>query len=105
MPPKGAYTLERAQQFGVAAAESARARHANEGVQPCGQLTCEYRGVVTSDGAYNIHERIAYRSSLVYEWHACVFGYDEKTLIHVKCGHAADQGVPFPNKIIINLKI
>ena len=95
MPPKGAITLARLQAFGAAAAESARARLANEGGHSCDELTCEYRGVATDEG-HAINEVPTYRATIAYEWHASVGGHLEHKLVKVKCGHASDRGVPFP---------
>ena len=95
MPPKGAFTLERVQQFGVIAVERARAGIAKDGGLPCEHLSCNYRGVV-KDGACDINERATKRSTIAYEWRVCACGYDENTWVNVRCGHASDQGVPFP---------
>jgi len=70
MPPKAAFTLERLQAFGAAAAEAARARLLTDGVPSLDHLSCEYRGVAGAEGEWDINERVAYRSTLVYEWHA-----------------------------------
>ena len=96
MPPKGAFTLERVQQFGVAAVERARADIAKGGGPPCEHLSCNYRGVVKDDGACDIHERATFRGTIAYEWRVSAGGHHEQTLVNVRCGHASDQGVPFP---------
>ena len=96
MPPKGAFTLERVQQFATVAAEGACARLAGDGTPHVDHLSCEYRGVTVEDGAYDINETPTKRSTLVYAWHATSCGHLETTLVQVKCGHAADRGVPFP---------
>ena len=96
MPPKGAFTFERLQAFGADAAESARARLANEGGHPCDDLTCEYRGVAAQDEEYAINDIPARRSTIAYAWHACVGGHHEQALVKVRCGDASHQGVPFP---------
>ena len=96
MPPKGVFTLARLQAFGAAAAESARARLANEGGHSCDELTCEYRGVATDEG-HDINEIPTNRATIAYEWHASVGGNLEHKLVKVRCGHASDQGVPFPD--------
>ena len=95
MPPKGVFTLARLQAFGAAAAESARARLANEGGHSCDELTCEYRGVATDEG-HDINEIPTNRATIAYEWHASVGGNLEHKLVKVRCGHASDRGVPFP---------
>ena len=95
MPPKGAFTLERVQQFGVIAVERARAGIAKDGGPPCEHLSCNYRGVV-KDGACDINERATRRGTIAYEWRVCACGYDEKALVNVRCGHASERGVPFP---------
>ena len=97
MPPKGAFTLERVQHFGVAAVERARAGIAKDGGPPCAHLSCTYRGVVKDDGACDTNERATFRGAIAYEWRVCACGYDEKALVNVRCGHASDQGVPFPD--------
>ena len=96
MPPKGAFTLERLQAFGASAAESARARLANDGGHPCDRLTCEYHGVATDDDEHVTHELPTRRSTIAYVWHACVGEHHEQTLVQVGCGNASDRGVPFP---------
>jgi hypothetical protein len=97
MPPKGAFTIERVQQFGVAAVERARAAIAKDGGPSCGHLSCNYRGVVKDDGACDINERATFRGTIAYEWRVCACGYDEKALVSVRCGNASDRGVPFPD--------
>ena len=67
MPPKGAYTLERVQQFGNVAAEVARARLATDGAAPVDQLTCQYRGVATDEG-HDMNEIPTKRATIAYEW-------------------------------------
>lgn len=96
MPLKGAFTLERVQGFAAVAADRARARLAEDGTPHVDHLSCEYRGVSTEDGTYDITQRPAWRSTLVYAWQATSCGHLETTLVQVRCGHAADQGVPFP---------
>ena len=95
MPPKGAFTFERVQQFGVIAVERARAGIAKDGVPPCAHLPCNYRGVV-KDGACDINVRATHRGTIAYEWRVCACGYDEKALVNVRCGNACERGVPFP---------
>ena len=97
MPPKGAFTLERVQGFAAVAADGARARLAENGAPHVDHLSCEYKGVVTEDGAYDINERPTLRSTLVYVWHCSVFGHHEETLVKVRCGHASERGVRFPD--------
>ena len=97
MPPKGAYTHERLQQFGTLAAEVARARLANDGGPAVDQLTCEYRGVPINGEEYDINAISTMRATIAYEWHAPVAGETEHKLVKVRCGHASDQGVPFPD--------
>ena len=96
MPPKGAFTLERLQAFGAAAAESARERLANEGGHPCDELTCEYCGVATHDEEYVVHDIPTGRSTLAYVWHARVGGRHEQTVVKVRCDKISNQGIPFP---------
>ena len=83
MPPKGAFTLERVQGFAAVAADGARARLAEDGTPHVDHLSCEYKGVVTEDGAYDITQRPAGRSTLVYAWHAIACGHLETTLVKV----------------------
>ena len=97
MPPKGAYTHERLQQFGTLAAEVARARLANDGWMPVGQLACEYRGVARNGEEYDLNEIPTRRSTIVFHWHASVGGRCEQASVRVRCDHASDRGVPFPD--------
>ena len=96
MPPKGAFTLERVQHFGVAAVERARAAIDKDVGPPCEHLSYNYRGVVKGDGDCDINERATFRGTIAYEWRVCACGYDEKALVNVRCGHACERGVPFP---------
>ena len=96
MPAKGAFTLDRLQAFGAAAAESARARLVSDGGRPCGELTCEYFGVATRDEEYVIHEIPTGRSTLSYVWRVCVGGRHEQTVVKIRCDKLSNQGVPFP---------
>ena len=96
MPPKGAFTFERLQAFGADAAESARARLANDGGHPCDDLTCEYRGVATDDDEHVTHDIPTGRSTLAYEWQARVGGRHEQTVVKVRCDNISNQGIPFP---------
>ena len=56
MRPKGAFTLERVQRFAAVAADGARTRLAEDGTPHVDHLSCEYKGVVTEDGAYDIND-------------------------------------------------
>ena len=96
MPPKGAFTLARLQEFGAVAAEGVRGRLASDGEPPCGQLTCEYCGVATHDEEYVAHDIPTGRSTLAYEWQARVGGRYEQTVVKVRCDKISNQGIPFP---------
>ena len=96
MPPKGAFTLERVQQFGAVAADAARARLLDGGGPHLDHLSCEYKGVAIAEGDWDIKESASLRSTLVYEWHVCVGGYEEMSRVRIRCGHASQRGVPFP---------
>ena len=96
MPPKGAFTLERLQAFGASAAESARARLANDGGRPCDRLTCEYRGVATDDDEHVTHELPTRRSTIAYVWHACAGGHHDEAVVKLRCDDVVRRGVPFP---------
>ena len=96
MPTKGAYTLERLQAFGAAAAENARARLSSDGERPCEQLACEYRGIATDTEEYVTNELPTLRSTIAYEWHVSVGVHHEQTVVLVRCGNASERGVPFP---------
>lgn len=96
MPPKGAFTLERVHGFATLAVERAQARLTDEGLV-FAHLSCEYRGVAGADGVTDLQAKASYRSTLVYEWRVCAAGVNEKSLVTVRCGHASDRGVPFPD--------
>ena len=97
MPSKGAFTLERVQAFGAVAAEGARTRLADDGGPTCDELTCEYRGVAVDDGAYDINGTLTNRSTIAYQWHVSVGGHHEQSWVILRCDHAPERGVPFPN--------
>ena len=96
MAPKGAFTLERVHGFATLAVERAQARLIDEGLV-FAHLSCEYRGVAGADGVTDLQAKASYRSTLVYEWRVCAAGVNEKSLVTVRCGHASDRGVPFPD--------
>ena len=96
MPPKGAFTLERVQQFGDAAVEGALARLADDGGPRLDKLSCEYRGVVARNGEFDSATQITKRSTLAYEWHIECAGLGASCVVIVECGNADKQGAPFP---------
>ena len=96
MPPKRAFTLERVQEFGGVAADAARARLLDDGGPHLDHLSCEYRGVAIAEREWDINLTVAGRSTLVYEWHVCVGGYEEKSSVNIRCDKISQEGVPFP---------
>ena len=97
MPPKGAFTFERVQGFAAVAADGARARLAEDGTPHVDHLSCEYKGVAVEDGSCDINETPTKRSTLVYAWHATSCGHLDTTMVQVRCGHASERGVRFPD--------
>jgi len=93
---KGAFTLERLQAFGAAAAEGARTFLANDGGPVGDRLACDYRGLAIDDGSYDINETPARHSTIAYEWHASVGGHHEQSWVRLRCDNASEKGVPFP---------
>ena len=95
MPPKGAYTLERIDGFATLAVERAQARLIDEGVV-LDHLSCEYRGVAAADGSADPNAIATKRCTLAFEWQVRSVGINEKARVTARCGHASNQGVPFP---------
>ena len=94
MPPKGKFTLERVNGFATLAVERAQARLIDEGVV-FDHLSCEYRGVCI-DGLANLDAVATKRCTLAFEWQVRSVGINEKARVTARCGHAINQGVPFP---------
>ena len=66
MPPKHAFSVERAQEFGDLAVVKAIASFGQEGLPTGVLLTCTYRGVATPDDGVDHCGEIAAKTTLVY---------------------------------------
>ena len=97
MPPKKAFSVERAQEFGDFAVVKATASLGHEGLPTGVLLNCTYRGIATPDGGVDHGGEIAARTTLVYIWNVVGGGFDETQTKHVRACDANRQGVPFPD--------
>ena len=96
MPPKKAFSVERAQEFGDFAVVKATASLGHEGLPTGVLLNCTYRGIATPDGGVDHGGEIAARTTLVYIWNVVGGGFDDTQTTHVRADNAFKQGVPFP---------
>ena len=96
MPPKKAFSVERAQEFGDFAVVKATASLGHEGLPTGVLLNCTYRGIASPDGGVDHGGDIAARTILVYIWSVVGGGFDDTQTTHVRADNAFKQGVPFP---------
>ena len=96
MPPKKAFSVERAQEFGDFAVVKATASLGHEGLPTGVLLNCTYRGIATPDGGVDHGGEIAAKTTLVYIWNVVGGGFDDTQTTHVRGDNALKQGVPIP---------
>ena len=94
MPPRKAFTTERAQTFGSIAV--ANATDSLGSALSNHHLACTYKGVSNSVGGIDSAGAITGSAILVYEWHIAAAGIEEAAETRVRCNNAASQGIPFP---------
>ena len=95
MPPKKAFTVERAQGFGSLAA--GKATDALGSLLASYHVTCTYIGTVSPGEGIDPAGQITARATLVYEWRIGGEGIKERAETKLTCKNASIQGIPFPN--------
>ena len=92
MASPASYSVERLQLIGTEEAEKVRRLLPPTSVT----LTCEYLGIVTADGSFDIHATTRADSELKFRWRAATKNYKQTRDVPVRCNNIGARGVPPP---------
>ena len=96
MASRNGYTFERMREIGRLSADQARSNLQRAVFARLKTLTCEYCGVVTTEGSADPGAPIRAGSHVTYRWTATGDGFEEQQPAHVRVNEVARNGVAIP---------
>ena len=96
MSSRSGYTSERMREIGRTSADQARNNLQRVIVARVRALTCDYCGVVSTEGTVDAGATVRGNSCVAYRWTVVGDGFEEQHVTHVRTDKAVCRGVAFP---------